>query len=283
MNYGEKFVESFNKEFEEISICIKEKFENYYDTNYSFRKVELTILDYLRGKREAIEESIGLNQEVFDKCHNHLNWFTANYTSDVSISLINDEVKEEFSRHVKKETESINYFKFIDVFSKWEAVRRLNNFLYDNKDELSQKFKSKRIGDFLSVVKTKRELHSLQNLKKPKKEIEGASYDLTQNEKMILLHVLMHRFVKEDCKNKSTQYFRILSLTSGCLIEDDVNNAKTNNTKYNYFLSGVVTSNKPDNDKGKIIDGILTKIKDVKNINDFKRSLKMYKIRYENH
>lgn len=283
MNYGEKFVESFNKKFEEISNCVKEKFESCYGTNYSFRKVELKILNYLREERGAIEESIGLNQEVFDKCHNHLNWFTANYTSDVSISLINDEVKEEFSRHVKEETESINYFNFIDLFSKWEAIQRLNSFLYDNKVELAKKFNSKKIGDFLNVVKTKRELHSLQNLKKPKKEIKESNYNLTQNEKMILLHVLMHRFVKEDYKNKSTEYFRILSLTSGCLIQDDVNNARTNDTRYNYFLSGVITSNKSDDDKGKMIDDILTKIKDVKNINNFKRSLKMYKMRYNNH
>lgn len=283
MNYGEKFVDSFNEKFEEICSHAKETFESYYDTSYSFRKVELMIVNSLGDEKRKIEKSIGLNQEVFDKCHNHLNWFTANYTSDVSVSLINDEVREEFLRQIKKESESVNYSKFIDLFSKWEAIRRYTIFVKENNSELAKKFKSKKIGDFLSVVKTKRELHSLQNLKKPKKEIEGASYDLTQNEKMILLHVLMHRFVKEDCENKSTQYFRILSLTSGCLIEDDVNNAKTNNNKYNYFLSGVLTSNKSDNDKGKMIDDILTKIKDVKNINDFKRSLKMYKMRYKNH
>ena len=149
MNYGEKFVDSFNEKFEEICSHAKEKFESYYDTSYSFRKVELMIVNSLGDEKSKIEKSIDLNQEVFDKCHNHLNWFTANYTSDVSVSLINDEVREEFLRQIKKESESVNYSKFIDLFSKWEAIRRYTIFVKENNSELAKKFKSKKIGDFL--------------------------------------------------------------------------------------------------------------------------------------
>lgn len=283
MNYGERFVKVYNEKFADICLNSKKQFENFYNTNYNFVKAKQLNMNSLVEEIRLMTSSLGVNREVYDTCNRVLEGGRGNYTSDVTISLINDEVKETFLYSTKRNNPVVDYNDFIEPFSKRQAIYNYFSFLDKNNEELTKKFNSKKIGDFLSVVKTKRELHSLQNLKKPKKEIKKSNYNLTQNEKMILLHVLMHRFVKEDYKNKSTEYFRVLFLTSGCLIQDDINNARTNDTRYNYFLSGVLTSNKSDNDKGKMIDDILTKIKDVKNINNFKRSLKMYKMRYNNH
>lgn len=279
MSYGERYVKAYNKKFEEICLKSKKQFESYYNTNYSFIKSKKLNEKPLVEEIKFITSSLGLNREVYDRCSRILEKERYNYTSDVTISLINDEVKEAFLYSTEKNTPSIDYNDFIESFSVRQAIYNYFLFFDKNNEELTKKFNSKKIGDFLNVVKTKREIHSLQNLKKPKKEIKESNYNLTNNEKMILLHVLMHRFVKENFSRVSTEYFRVLSLTSECLEEKDINLAITNEKKYNYFLNGLNASQKSSYDKNKMIDDILNKIKEVKNIKNFKNCLLMYKMR----
>lgn len=279
MNYGERFVKEYNKKFTDICLASRRQFESYYDTNYSFIKAEkLNIKPLVEEVRHTVS-SLGINREVYDRCREVLKGGRGEYTSDITISLINDEVKEMFLSKTKNNNPPIDYNDFIKSFSITQAVYNYFLFFDENKEELTKKFNSKKIGDSLNVIKTKRELHSLQSLKKPKKEIKESNYNLTDNEKMILLHVLMHRFVKENYKKPSPEYFRVLSLVSGTLEEKDINEAITSKSKYNYFLSGVNASKKSSHDKNIMIDGVLSKIKDVKGVNNFISCLKMYKNR----
>lgn len=151
------------------------------------------------------------------------------------------------------------------------------SFIEKNDKELTKMFNTKKIGNFLNVIKTNREIHRLTNLKKELKKKNESVYHLTQNEKMILLHVLLHEFKNSGLHSLSTEYFRILSLTSECLIEKDVDKANTNFTKYQYFYKGVNASDKPSFEKQKIIDDILKKLESIKNIEKFKKVLIRYK------
>ncbi|MCD8406405.1 hypothetical protein LNI96_00485 [Tenacibaculum dicentrarchi] len=282
MNYGEEFVKLFNDKFKEILSESTIQFESYYSTNYSFRKAKELIEEPLLKEMELIIKSLNNRSEIFEKSHKFLNNYRYNYISDITISLINDEVKEGFILQKKQDNLKINYLDYLILFSEWEVIRRYFIFIRNNDKELNKKFLSRNIGDFLTIVKKKNELHTLANIKEIKKQVDirkESMYALTQNEKMILLHVLLHRFVKENYKKPSPEYFRVLSLVSGILEEKDINKAITGKGKYNYFLSGVNASRKSNYDKNIMIDVILSKIKDVKGIKNFISCLKMYKQR----
>ncbi|MBE7628411.1 hypothetical protein [Tenacibaculum piscium] len=152
------------------------------------------------------------------------------------------------------------------------TIRRYFTFIRSNNKALNKGFLSRNIGDFLTIVKKKKELHTFTNIKKTKTQIEvrkESVYGLTENEKMIILHVLLHRL--------STEYFRVLALTSGSLIEKDIEKANTNYTKYIYFYKGVNASDKPSFEKVKMIEDILIKIESLKTIKKFKQALIRYK------
>ncbi|MFY7669781.1 hypothetical protein ACOSP6_01700 [Tenacibaculum sp. MEBiC06402] len=282
MNYGEQFIEIYNSKFASICVNAKAQFESYYTTNYTFIKAEKLNTQPLVEEVELISSSIKTDRSIFESCKRTLEGFRNHYTSEVTISLINDEVKNTFNNFLKDNSKKIEYQEFISAFAKRQAIYDYFSFLDKNNKELTKMFNAEKIGDFLNVVKTSRELHTLNNLKKElkKKELkkkEDSVYHLTQNEKMILLHVLLHEFKDSGLHSLSTEYFRILALTSECLIEKDIQKANTNFTKYQYFYKGVNASDKPSFEKQQIIDEILKKIESIKNIEKFKRVLVRYK------
>ncbi|MDB0601596.1 hypothetical protein PL373_10645 [Tenacibaculum maritimum] len=277
MNYGEDFVKSFNKKFEDICITSKLQFESYYATNYSFIKAEKLNIKPLVEEIDLITNSQKIDTEIYERCKNILNWNRNHYKSEITISLINDEVKVAFTELTNKNHINVTYKEFLEAFSIRQAIYCYFSFLNDNNQELTKMFNAKKIGDFLTIVKNKRELHTLNNLNKKLKKKDESIYHLTQNEKMILLHVLLHEFKNSGLHSLSTEYFRILSLSSECLTEKDVQKANTNHTKYHYFYKGVNASDKPSFEKRKMIDELLKKLESVTNIEKFKRVLIRYK------
>ena len=100
---------------------------------------------------------------------------------------------------------------------------------------------------------------------------------MTQNEKLILLHVLLHHFKDSGLHSFSTEYFRVLALSSECIVEEDLFKANTSSTKYRYFYYGKNSSEKSGTEKIKMVDEILNKIESIQNIEKFKNALKKYK------
>ncbi|WP_299836054.1 hypothetical protein [uncultured Tenacibaculum sp.] len=277
MNYGELFVKAYNDKFASLCANAKTQFESYYETNYSFIKAEKLNIKPLVEEIDLTIHSLKIDREIYERCKNVLSWNRNHYKSDITISLINDEVQVAFKELANKNQINVTYKEFLEAFSIRQAIYDYFSFLDNNNKELTKKFNSKKIGDFLNVVKTNRELHTLNNLKKELKKKDESVYHLTQNEKMILLHVLLHEFKDSGLHSLSTEYFRVLSLTSECLTEKDVQKANTNHTKYNYFYKGVNASDKPSFEKIKMIDEILKKLESIKNIEKFKRALVRYK------
>lgn len=272
MNYGEEFVRLYNEKFKEISSDVIVKLESYYNTNYTYIKAKRLITESLMKEFKLLNS----RNELFEKSHDTLKWNIENYSSDVTISIVNDELKELFDNKTEVNND-LNYSEFISLFVKWEAIRRFFLFLNENNDVLENKFALKKITQFLIVLKDKRELYRFKNLDKKNEVKKESVYGLTQNEKMILLHVLLHEFKDSGLNSLSTEYFRVLSLTSECLIEKDVLNANTNFTKYNYFYKGVNASDRPSFEKIKMIDSILNKIESLTTIEKFKKVLIRYK------
>ncbi|WP_442265802.1 hypothetical protein ACSIGC_16115 [Tenacibaculum sp. ZS6-P6] len=292
MNYGEQFVEIYNKKFASICLNAKTQFESYYNTNYSFVKVEKVLIKQLVEEIDKLLKSNNLEREIYETCDRIIRGSRNHYTSEVTLSLINDEIYEIFDQFTSKSKEKVNYEEFIYVFANRKAIYDYFSFLEKNKEELTKIFDNQKIGNFFNVVKANNELYKLNDLKKepqkkdsqkidPKNKViqkkKVSVYHLTQNEKMILLHVLLHEFKDSGLHSLSTEYFRVLSLTSECLTEQDVQKANTNHTKYNYFYKGVNASDKPSFEKSIMIDEILKKIETVKNIEKFKRALVRYK------
>ncbi|WP_233899772.1 hypothetical protein [Tenacibaculum piscium] len=280
MNYGEEFVKLFNDKFEKILSESTIQFESHYSTNYSFRKVEDLIEEPLLKEMELIIKSLNNRSDIFEKSHKFLNNYRYNYTFDITTSLINDEIKEGFILEKEKGNLKISYLDYLILFSEWEAIRRYFTFIRNNDKELNKEFLLKSIGDFLTIVKKKKELHTFTNIKKNKKQIEvrkESMYGLTENEKMIILHVLLHGFKDSGLHRLNTEYFRVLALASDCLTEKDIEKANTNYTKYIYFYKGVNASDKPSFEKVKMIEDILIKIESLKTIKKFKQALIRYK------
>lgn len=277
MNYGEDFIETYNAKFASICVNAKKQFESFYNTNYSFIKAKKVNIKPLVQEVESESKLIDVKRELYKTLESILKGSRSHYTSDITLSLINDEVYEAFTQFNESIKQNIDYGEFIRVFAKRKAIHDYFSFLENNNKELTKKFNSKKIGDFLTIVKNKRELHTLNNLNKKLKKKDESIYHLTQNEKMILLHVLLHEFKNSGLNSLSTEYFRILSLSSECLTEKDVQNANTNDNKYKYFYKGVNASDKPSFEKRKMIDELLKKLESVTNIEKFKRVLIRYK------
>ncbi|WP_233898293.1 hypothetical protein [Tenacibaculum piscium] len=205
MNYGEEFVKLFNDKFKEILSESTIQFESYYSTNYSFRKAKELIEEPLLKEMELIIKSLNNRSDIFEKSHKFLN----NYTFDITTSLINDEIKEGFILEKEKGNLKISYLDYLILFSEWEAIRRYFTFIRSNNKALNKGFLSRNIGDFSTIVKKKKELHTFTNIKKTKTQIEvrkESMYGLTENEKMIILHVLLHRFKDSGLHRLSTEY-----------------------------------------------------------------------------
>jgi hypothetical protein len=148
-----------------------------------------------------------------------------------------------------------------------------------HKENIKAFFKIKIVKDDLHVlVLDKAYDNSIKdsNLDK-KKDIKKSIVGLTQNEKMIILHSLKKYYKDDKEDNSFTEYFRVLSLCSESLLEEDFNKPITNNGKYKYFLYGANNSEKDYEGKILIIDKIITKIESLNGLNRIKRALNVHK------
>ena len=122
MNYGEEFVKLYNEKFEEICSNSITQFESYYSTNYSFIKAEKLNTMPLVEEVKLVTSSLGIDREVYEKCNRILDGNINYYISDITISLINEEVKEAFLELMNKNDLKVTYEEFLGVFAKRQAI-----------------------------------------------------------------------------------------------------------------------------------------------------------------
>ncbi|WP_233884038.1 primase-helicase family protein [Tenacibaculum piscium] len=111
MNYGEIYIKIYNERFEGICLSSKKQFENYYNTNFSFVKAKKLNIKPLVEEIKLITSLLGVKNDVYDLCNRVLEGGRNNYTSDVTILLINDEIKEAFLNTGK--TSFLNWLKLL--------------------------------------------------------------------------------------------------------------------------------------------------------------------------
>ncbi|APG66321.1 hypothetical protein LPB136_13475 [Tenacibaculum todarodis] len=277
MNYGEKFVQIYNENIERIIKTAITEFKDYYETNNSFKKAERRVAEPLISEIRSFQEKVGFNCDIFQTSHEYLQHQRANYNYDITISIVNDEIKKEVFDKNKENCEITSYSDYIVYFAKRESIRDYFNYIFNNRDEINKKFKSKKMDEAFLFISNKREIHAFKGFDKKEKLKKESSFGLTQNEKMILLHVLLHKMNNSGLYNLSREYFRVLALCSECLVESDLYNVGTNYTKFNYFNIGIDQSTKTSREKAKFIDEIQNKIIRLKNIPHFKKALNNYK------
>ena len=277
MDCGEEFVKTYNKNIEDIITAAIVAFEKCYDTNKSFEKVEKIIAEPLIEEINTIENKQGTANNLFQTSHKYLEQKRTQYTYDITIAIVNDEIKNEIFDKREKSSEINNYLDYINYFARREAIRNYFKFTSKYSTDLDSKFKSKKMNEAFTLIKEKRETHTFKGFDKKKEVKKISTFNLTQNEKMILLHVLLHTFNKSELNKVSTEYFRVLALCSECLVETDLFQANTNFNKYKYFYQGAEASHQQPNPKTLLVDNILTKLEGIDNINKFKLALKRYK------
>jgi hypothetical protein len=281
MNYGKEYVKKYNKNLTEIILNALTIFQNHYDSNNSFIKVEKKIAEPLTAELNRIYKKIDPRNDLFEKFINWFETYKKNYTSDKTISVINDEVKTEIFDKAENKGEIENYSEFIDLLYLRESIRYYFNFIDKNKKFLMDEFSAKRIEKAFDLKKKKNELHYLkEQTEKPKLK---NTTNLSSNQKMIILHALKNYYKDTKDDDTDTEYFRILALCSDAFDDTDFNLAKTNNNKYKYFLYGANNSDKKEPEKKiQIIDSILIALAPIKGLNRLKKALNYHKTRITN-
>ena len=279
MKYGKEFVKIYNTQIELILNHFFDTFEDSYNNNFSFKKIQEIIFDQFESDVNTLEKNNSLSDIILNAIEFYRKGNSL-YESEIAISLINNEVKKEIFDKKPKDLDIGNYSEFINLMAKIMPYKDFFRTFYDNRKHVLNGYAKKDIRTTLKLIKAKNEIHTLK-ISAIKEEINSRKpliTNLTINEKMIMLHVLIHHCIDNNKQIPSPIYFRILSLCSSGLEDVDFYAANTNKTKFNYFYKGVNASVKHfKGDKRIMIDKIISKIDTLKNINKFIDALNRYK------
>jgi hypothetical protein len=279
MNYGKEFVKIYNKKIESILNHFFDTFEDNYNNNFSFRKIEKIIANQFESDIKTLQENNSF-REIIDNAIEYYRSSNCFYENEIAISLINNEIKKDIFDKKQKDLDIESYSEFIVSMAKIMPYRDFFRSFYDNTQHVLNGYEKKDIRTTLKLIKAKNEIHILKisAIKKETNSRKELITNLTINEKMIILHVLIHHYVDNTKRIPSTIYFRILSLCSSGLEDLDFYAANTNKTKYNYFSLGVNASTKRFiGDKKNMIVSIISKIDMLENIDKFIDALNRYK------
>jgi hypothetical protein len=280
MDQGKEFVKIYNKKIELILNNFSNTFEDNYNNNFSFKKIEKIIVNQFECDIKTLEKNYLLGEII----QNTIEYYRGSvnlYENEIAISLINNEIKKNVFDEKQKDLEIDSYSEFICLLAKIMTYRDFFRLYYENRHHVANGYEKKDIRTTFKLIKAKNEIHTLKIIPIVKKDPnlkKELITNLTINEKMIILHVLIHHYVDNTKRIPSTIYFRVLSLCCSGLEDLDFYAANTNKTKYNYFSLGVNASTKKfKGDKKNMIDSIISKISMLENIDKFIDALNRYK------
>jgi hypothetical protein len=278
MNYGKEFIKLYNKEFS----LLKKEIITMVEKDYDSPKMNNALLHEYKQEIE---------QQIYDLKKNDSKRGTSSSLTGISLGLMNKEYKFDRIQNIinldvqehfvsrKEYSQYDNFTHFLQIYSKVFARINYNMFLSDYDKDFYLFFNERNITGFFNISYKNNGLNSLKKHQVEAKKIENHCelISLTQNEKMIILHVLIHYTTIKKYEIPNTECFRILSLCASGLEEGDFNLANTNSTKFNYFNKGVLHSSKFKGDKRIMVEKIIEKLEGLKKIDKFINALKRYK------
>ncbi|WP_397445980.1 hypothetical protein [Polaribacter sp. R77954] len=279
MNYGQEFIKLHNTELFTFKNEFINKIEKDYDSPLEDEDLYDVYKNYIQGKLNEIKENDskdGYSTSIMGICCTYLE--QKKYKVDRVENIFKRDIKIYFSNH-HKYSKYENFNHFLTLFSKYTVLRQYSNLLYDNRSLFCEELSKKDIKSFFIIKKTEDGLDSLVNFKllKDEKAQSKKEIKLSDNQRMIILHVFKKYYKNDKEDDNETEYFRVFSLCSEALEKNEDRVAKTNNTKYKYFLYGVNNSDKDKIGKTKMVDEILTILAPLNGYNRLKKALNFYK------
>jgi hypothetical protein len=277
MNYGKIFIKNYNNN---LKIYCEEYIHNYKDQINSNKKFNRLFNDYENVLYDRLSELSSRKKSLkfFETSDSMLRVHKNDYIENITATIVENEIRLYFKKY-QNQTDFLDFTDFLDGFAKYKAMYDMEEYIRVNKEQLEKLYEKNGIDNFFKIKKKSNELNRFEfDSKNDVKKKSKVLTDLSEKEKMIILHVLIHHYVDNTKRISSTIYFRVLSLCCSGLEDLDFYAANTNKTKYNYFSLGVNASTiRFKGDKKNIIDEIISKIKTLENIGKFIDALNRYK------
>jgi hypothetical protein len=240
------------------------------------------------GKENDIKENDNKEGKLSSLMGISLGYMNKDYKFNRVENIVNIDIQKYFLKHYQY-SKYENFEHFIQLFSNYLVLHSFNEFLRINNEIFCKLLYNENIKAFFKIKIVKDDLNVLvldKAYDNSKKEnvldnelIKNKPItSLTQNEKLILLHIMFNYFIDKIKEIPPTEYFRILALCSDIIEEKDFYRISNNNTKYRYFSLGVNASEKKfSGDKRIMIENIIKKIEKLPKISKFVKALTDYK------
>ena len=265
MNYGENFINIYNKEF----IKIKLEFLKYLEGNFTADETFPGIFDGFLNKLYDLQKTY-YNQDSFLMESWEDFWFRySKYNNNAAKNIIDKIILEKFNKNISSNSRSKikDYPVFLELLAHLSIYKDFERLIRDNYDKIEEGFKKKKVEDFLKVKKQKNEEYLVHYFipKKNNKILEnikiddfkGKTNDAVKNtypmnpfdddQKFIIINALLHCLRSEDFKISNIEVLLILKITSSSLINSPIE--KSVATDYKKITQGINFSKKDNRTK----------------------------------
>jgi hypothetical protein len=278
MNYGENFIELYNKDFSTYKKEIIARIEKDYGTPEIEEDLYATYKNEILRKINEIRK----NDKSSSLTSFSLGCMNKKYKFNRIENIVNRDIYNYFqSKH--QYTNYKNFKHFIQLFSKYLVLHNYSSYLKENHKDFHTFLKKEKIKDFFKIKSIKNDLNIL--VLNNKKEIQKKSTDsiskrieLEDNEKSILLNILFYHLNDNLGKGiPTTEKYRLLILCSSVLKEEDFFEIKTGYKNFDYFKLGINKTQKFIGDKRILIESIIDKLEKLNHLNEVINSIKILK------
>lgn len=271
MNYGEKYIEIYNKEF----LILKKNVFEFLNDNFESDETFPIIFDKYLTKLYEIQEEQSSKDNILWDCWEEF-WFRySKYNKNAAKNIIDKNILEKYKKkQLKKNATNWAYSDFIDALAKLSVAKDFEKRIRKDFDEIELAFHNKDLSTVLKVkkqfnaeylihcskpfAKTKKEYKNENVLQKQDKQIEFDN-PFTKDEKFILLHYMLSHERTMVKKLSTYEITLILKITNECFSNKDL--VKKKDTDYEKLHKGYKYYSKTPKDKKELMTELITKVR----------------------
>lgn len=239
MNYGKEFIKIYNNEFLKQKKDFKDYLKENFDSDYSYT----TLSDNYLRKLSTLKKTQYNKDNFITNCREDF-WFRyLKYHNNAAINIVNSEIQDRFNENLTRTSSKIKDFKiFINALAKYSLLMDFEDVFREKQDEIREAFKKHDLSSVFKIKKKsnaeyllsyfeKKEEKSITDQKKESKSETLTTPKLlenpfTNNEKFILMNILLNNIGNEEIKITTYEIPLILKLSSGAYHKEPLHTKK---------------------------------------------------------
>ncbi|ARV14809.1 hypothetical protein [Polaribacter sp. SA4-12] len=270
MNYGEKVLEIYNKEF----LILKKDFIKFLKNNFESEETFPIIIDKYLSKLYKLQEAQYSKDRLLTVCSDDF-WFRYNnYNKNAVKNTINKNVLARFKKNLSRNSPAIlEYPNFIEALAKLSIANDFEKRIRTDIDEIEIALDNKDVSKVFKVKKKENAEYLVEYSKpylKPKKELETINTPKKENksitpinpfskdEKFILIHYMLSHERTKTKKLSTYEITLILKITNECFSNKDL--VKKKDTDYEKLHKGYNYYTKTSKEKKELMEELIEKV-----------------------